>query len=341
MVGVILLHAAGQWIITSQEISQLNPLEITRWAVVDIYQTFGVIAVPLFLMLTGALLLKPEKKNESLSVFFKKRWARIGLPFFFWAAIYFVWDFLVQNIPFSPSVIVQGLLNGPYTHFWYMYVLFGLYLLTPLLRVLLANADQTLIKYFIILWLLGVAILPFLGLLSPFRLNSNVFTIGGFVGYFVLGTYITTVKLRRSTISIFMILGIASTAFGTYVLAATGGADIYFFQEYISPTVVLASVMMFLLLLTVRPSSVQQEISPSKGNKLIKVISANTLAIYLLHVMVLESFQNGYFGFAINRNTINPIVEVPLITVIVLFACLTVILLLRKIPYMDKLIGSI
>ena len=101
MVGVILLHAAGQWIITSQEMNQLNPLEITRWAVVDIYQTLGVIAVPLFLMLTGALLLQPEKKNESLSVFFKKRWARIGLPFFFWAAVYFVWDFLVQNIPFS------------------------------------------------------------------------------------------------------------------------------------------------------------------------------------------------------------------------------------------------
>ena len=48
----------------------------------------------------------------------------------------------------------------------------------------------------------------------------------------------------------------------------------YFFQEYISPTVILASVMMFLLLLTIQPPSVQQEISPSKVNKLIKVISA-------------------------------------------------------------------
>jgi hypothetical protein len=86
MVGVILLHAAGQWIITSQEMNQLNPVKITCWAVVDIYQTLGVIAVPLFLMLTGALLLQPQKKNESLTVYFKKRWARIGLPFFFWSA---------------------------------------------------------------------------------------------------------------------------------------------------------------------------------------------------------------------------------------------------------------
>jgi surface polysaccharide O-acyltransferase-like enzyme len=341
MVGVILLHSAGQWIMTSKEMNQLTPLGITSWAIVDFYQAIGVISVPLFLMLTGALLLQPEKQNESLSVFFKKRWARIGLPFFFWAAVYFVWDFDVQNIPFSLSVITQGILNGAYLQFWYIYVLVGLYLLTPLLRAFLANADQTLIKYFATLWFIGVAVLPFFGLLTPFKLNSNVFVISGFVGYFVLGTYLTTVKMRRSTLWILMTLGIALTAFGTYVLAAIGGAQMYFFQEYISPTVILAAVMMFLMLLTIKPPSVQQETSPHKGNKLLKVISENTLGIFFLHVMVLESFQNGYFGFAISRNTLNPIIQVPLMTVIVLFASLAIILLLKKIPYMDRLIGCI
>ena len=342
MIGVILLHSAGQWIITSREMSQLNPLEITRWAIVDFYQAIGVISVPLFLMLTGALLLQPEKQNESLSVFFKKRWARIGLPFFFWAAVYFVWDFDVQNIPFSLGVITQGILNGAYLQFWYIYVLVGLYLLTPLLRAFLANADQTLIKYFAILWLIGVAILPFFGLLTPFKLNSNVFVISGFVGYFILGTYLTTVKMHRSTVWVFMTLGIALTAFGTYVLGATvGGIEMYFFQQYISPTVILASVMLFLLLLTIQPPSGQKETSPSKVDKLLKIISQNSLPIFLFHVMVLESLQNGYFGFTINRTTLNPIIEAPLMTVIVLFATLAIILLLKKIPYMNRLIGCI
>jgi surface polysaccharide O-acyltransferase-like enzyme len=341
MVGVILLHSAGQWIITSKEMDQLTPLGITSWGIVDFYQAIGVISVPLFLMLTGALLLQPEKQNESLSVFFKKRWVRIGLPFFFWAVIYFIWDFDVQNIPFSLGVITQGILNGAYLQFWYIYVLVGLYLLTPLLRAFLASADQTLIKYFVILWLIGVAILPFFGLLTPFMLNSNVFVISGFVGYFVLGTYLTTVKMRRSTLWVFMTFGISLTTLGTYVLAVTGGAQMYFLQEYISPTVILTAVMMFLLLLTIKRPSVQQETNPSVGNKLIKVISENTLGIFFLHVIVLESFQNGYFGFAINRNTLNPIIEVPLMTVIVLFASLAIILLLKKIPYMDRLIGCI
>ena len=84
MVGVLLLHASGRYVITSQELNQMNPLEITRWCVVDIYQSVAVpLGVPLFLMLSGALLLQPSKTDERLSVFFKKRWARIGLPSLF------------------------------------------------------------------------------------------------------------------------------------------------------------------------------------------------------------------------------------------------------------------
>ncbi len=138
---------------------------------------------------------------------------------------------------------------------------------------------------------------------------------------------------------VLMLLGISLTAIGTYVLAATGGTDMYFFQEYISPTVILTSVMLFLLLLTLKSPSPQQDFGLSRRDKLIKAISDNTLGIYFLHVIVLESIQNGYFGFALNRNTLNPIIEVPLMTVIVLFVSLGIVILLKKIPYLDKLIG--
>jgi surface polysaccharide O-acyltransferase-like enzyme len=340
MVGVILLHAAGRFIVTSQEMSQMNPTEITGWGVVNVYQSLAApLGVPLFLMLTGALLLQPEKK-DTLSVFFKKRWARIGLPSLFWFAAYFAWDFLVQGIPFTAGAIVQGILNGPYTQMWYMYVLVGLYLLTPILRVFMAHADQTLLKYFVILWVVGVAIVPFFDLLSPFQLNSNVFAMTGYIGFFVLGAYLSTVNMQRSKLAIFIILGTALTAIGTYVLTATiGGTEMYFFQQYFSPTVILVAVMMFMLLFTVQPPSVQEDSNPSKAHKLIQLISQNTLGIFFIHVMIIESIQLGYFGFTINRTTLNPIIEVPLLTAIVLFASLAIILLLKKIPYLEKWIG--
>lgn len=342
MIGVILVHASGRFIVTSQQLNGMGIAEFTRWGVVDIYQSLAApLGVPLFLMLTGALLLQPIKSEEPLDVFFKKRWARIGWPSIFWGVAYFAWDFLVQNIPFSFVAIVQGVLNGPYTQMWYLYVLAGLYLLTPILRITIAHADEVILKYFVAIWVVGVAIIPFFGLFTIFTLNSNVFALTGYVGFFVLGAYLSTVQIRRRTLWFFITLGIALTAFGTYALAATvGGTEMYFFQQYFSPTVILVSVMVFLLLFTVKPPAVQSDIKPPKGNRLIKLISQNTLGIFFIHVMIIESIEKGYLGFTINRDIINPIIEVPLLTVIVLFASLAIILLLKKVPYMKRLIGA-
>ena len=333
------MHVSGRWLITSQEFNQLTLPQSISWGVVDVYQSISVIGTPLFVLLSGALLLQPEK-TESLSSFFKKRWNRIGLPFFFWSTIYFVWVFVVQNAPFSIEAVVQGLLNGAYTQFWYIYVLVGIYLWTPILRIFINHADPKLIKYFIIIWFVGASLIPLFDLLTIFQIHRDVFTITGFVGYFVLGSYLTTIKLRRSTIVKLFLLGVALTALGTYVMVAMGGGHgMYFFQEYLSPTVILSASMAFLLLLEIKPPSVQNANNPSKLNKLAKLIGQSTLALYLFHVLVVESFQKGYFVFAINRDTLNPILEVPLLTVIVLFVSLAIILVLKKVPYLKNLIG--
>ena len=54
--------------------------------------------------------------------------------------------------------------------------------------------------------------------------------------------------------------------------------------------------------------------------------------------MIIESIQLGYFGFSINRYILDPIIEIPLLTAIVLLVSLAIILLLKKIPYLKRLI---
>ena len=354
IVGVILLHSAND--LTNQ---QMNWFEIYRWTTVDVYQSLGRMGVPLFIMLTGALLLQPSKLNEPIRVFFKKRVARLGLAFTFWSVIYFLWDFLVEHQAFTASAVINGVLNGPYYQFWYLYMLAGLYLITPIVRVVIVHADRNLIKYFIALWFLGVAIVPLLSLLTPYQLDSNVFVVTGYVGYFVLGTFLLSVRIQRSTLAILMAVGTALTAIGTYLIAWTvGGGEMYYFQEYLSPTMILASVMLFLLLNTcqqpktpqIQTLITQKETDPDSENlpksnnqsparKLLKLISENTLPIFLLHVIVLETIQRGYLGFALNGNVINSIIGVPLMTVIVLFVSLGIVLLLKKVPIVKILIG--
>jgi len=151
--------------------------------------------------------------------------------------------------------------------------------------------------------------------------------------------------MTRKKLVAFTVLGLALTALFTYALAAAdyGSTEssklvgMYFFQEYISPTVIFASVMLFLLLLTVKPPSPEQ--AHSVKNRLIKLFGENTLAIFFVHVIVLETIREGFLGFALNRTMLDPIVEIPLITVIVLFVSLAIVWALKKVPYLKSFIG--
>jgi surface polysaccharide O-acyltransferase-like enzyme len=93
-------------------------------------------------------------------------------------------------------------------------------------------------------------------------------------------------------------------------------------------------------LLTVKPPPPQKEDKLHLRGKVIRVISQNTLGIFFIHVMIIESFQQGYFGITINRDILNPIIEAPLLTVIVLFVSLGIILILKRLPYLKKIIGA-
>lgn len=334
ILGVLLLHAANDL-----TIQQINDLEIWRWCIVDVYQSIGRMGVPLFVMLTGALLLAPSK-NEELGVFFKKRFARIGLPFVFWAVAYFLWDIYIENQHVSTSFFVQGILTGPYFQFWYLYMLMGLYLLTPLLRLMVAQASEKLFRYFMAIWFVGVSLVPLITTFSSYDVNPNLFALPGYVGYFVLGAYLINVRIRRKYLVTLLSLGIALTAIGTFQVSRTiGGGTSFYFQEYLSPTMILASISFFLLLNTFKAPIEQAHEKPSRRRMIMAVISENTLGIYLFHMMIIYTLQNGLLGVTLNGNTVNSIIGIPLMVAIVLLVCLAVLVPLKKVPVLKRLIG--
>ena len=109
----------------------------------------------------------------------------------FGAQFIIAWSFYIYPFPVTLSNIGQGILydlfSGAYYQFWFIYLIVGLYLITPILRVIIANGDSKIIRYLILLWFVGVAVVPLVQLASGYTLNSSVFVIGGWVGYFVLG----------------------------------------------------------------------------------------------------------------------------------------------------------
>jgi surface polysaccharide O-acyltransferase-like enzyme len=217
----------------------------------------------------------------------------------------------------------------------------GLYLLTPILRIVVAHIDRQTFKYFFVVWLLTAIITPIPSLIGVFYIDGNLLSIPLWVGYFMLGVFLVNVKVQRRVLLGLTALGLALTLVGTYVIAATvGGSLTYYFQDYFSPTMILASATLFLLLNTIKAPINQMQPRQSKINWLLKQISQSTLAIFLFHVIVLETLQRGFlWGFKISGNNLNSIIEVPLITLVTLLICLAVILPLRKVPIIKKLIG--
>ena len=333
IVLVIMVHAAIE---PHPIVRVMDQAEVFRWFTVNTYDAFAASSVPLFVMLSGALLLQPSK-IEPVRFFLRKRLVRLGVPFIFWGTAYFAWRFWVNNEAISASAIIQGILTGPYYHFWFLYMLFGLYLITPVLRIVTAHAKRRLIRYFCVLLVFGTAVVPLLTLLSGFSVEPKLFAITGWVSYFMLGYYLAESHIRTSKLLFLWLMGFLLTIVGTYsVTALVGGHSGLFFLDYLSATVLLASSSLFMLLSKVSPSNLGTRFP--RASKLIHFIGRSTLMIYLMHVMVLESLQKGYLGLQISVNTMNPIVEIPLITIVTLFICLMIVFVLNKTPIL-KTIG--
>jgi surface polysaccharide O-acyltransferase-like enzyme len=221
-------------------------------------------------------------------------------------------------------------------------MLIGLYLVTPLLRVMVAHFTDKHFEHFIVLWLIGAILIPIIEFTSAgqYRLD-NLFIIPLYMGYFVTGAYLVNVKVRRRILVALTVLGLTLTAIATCILAIYNINRLYFFHEYSSPTIILASLPFFILLNSyAKPKSPSRIEKASWKQRIMKIISENTLPLYLLHMIIIYLLQNGFFfGFRLYGNTVNSIIGVPIMTVLTIGICLAIILPLKKIPGLRRFIG--
>lgn len=299
--------------------------------------------------MSGSLLLQSSKLNEPIRVFLKKRFNRIGFAFIFWTLIYLGWAIFVSQTPVTLDNVIAGLVyslfSGSYYHFWFIYLIVGLYLITPVLRTLLSCNPRGILRYIIILWFLGVAVMPFIHMVTgfasqdyPHYLYETVFVIGGSVGYFVLGVYLQKIRVRSLILIGLFFLSLGFTIFGTWLMRFDffSGQD-YFFFEYLSANVIMTSITMFMIL-SKFPVAWLKDKHPIVG-RVIQVVGRNTLPIYLFHVIIMESLQRGYLGFKLSITTMNPVVGIPVVAIVTLCITLGLVLLMKRVPVLKTLIG--
>ncbi len=305
----------------------------------DVYAAAGFLGVPLFVMLSGVLLLDPAKADEPLGVFYKKRFLHIGLPMIFWTIAYFLWGYYIHGTELTPSSIFSGLLSGSYVHLWFLYLLIGLYFVTPVLRIIVKHLDRQKFTLFLAVWFIGTVFEPFMKIFLPnVGFNPVMFVFTGWAGTFLLGVYLLNRRVSSWKLCLCVIAGLLIAVIGDGVAPLFAGAQATgFFHEYLSFSIILASAGVFLLLAAVPKSKVEND--NSTISRFVNWVGKNTLGIYLVHIMVLETLEAGYLGLTVNMSTVSPIIEIPLITAITFVLTVAIVYALKKVPYVHKVLG--
>ena len=145
------------------------------------FHDIGRIGVPIFLMISGALLL--NRKYE-LGDFLKRRFARIIYPFIFWIIL------------ISAQILY---LNGSYTKVWntfignpsitwYFWTLIGIYLFIPVINTFIEKYGLKGCEYFLAIWFATIILKTFSS--YPLFPDFNLDYFAGYIGYPVLGYYL-------------------------------------------------------------------------------------------------------------------------------------------------------
>lgn len=276
---VILLHTSALYFY--QETASL------QWHFANIINSFTRPAVPLFLMLSGAMLLSSQR-NETPLEFLKRQFRKILPSLFIWSVFYYCLQKILLKAEFNVLDFGVDLLKGDiYYHLPFMYYMMGLYLTYPLLRSFFRGANTVDISYFIVIWIITL----FASNLSGYfhvPLSGNLLIMYGFVGYPVAGWVISSGgggKSPKIALATFFLMWFV-TAFLTWYQKISGGYA-EFFYEYLSLNVVFAAFSLFYFLRYVA----WEKYFFGGIIRFISFVSINSFDIYLVHPFILYILQ--------------------------------------------------
>lgn len=333
--AVIFLHSAC----ASWDMDNFN----FDWNVQNIYDSAVRWCVPIFVMISGALFLNPEKQI-SIKKLYTKNIVRIIAAFFLWSTIYSAYNYFINNdhnlIGFALNIFY-----GPF-HFWFLFMIVGVYISIPILRQIAQNKTAT--KYLLIMALVFTFILPlFLLIISkflPFIISNseaitsllyyyddkfNLKLFAGYSGYFLLGYYLNTNNFKRT--NLIYAIGIVSfviIVIGSIISYYIYGSLITTLYGYLTPFVLFEAIAVFLFIKNLTPKIKFS----AKAINMITKISNLCFGIYLVHILVLWTLS--YFGLSTNK--FNTLISVPVISILIFIISLLISSCLHKIPFCRK-----
>ena len=236
---------------------------------------------------------------------------------------------MVLDRPLSQKSVIISFFSDFFNNeinsvYWFVYMLIGLYLLTPILSKWLNYCKNIQIEYFLLIWIFSL----FTNLFQFLDTSFNLGYFSGYIGYFVLGYYFSIKKIDKTNslgLSIFLIMFVSIiTIMGNYIFESIS------FESYLTPNIMILSTGIFLL---------AKNFNLPKNFIIRKVIlktSKFSFSIYLIHAVFISIL---YRIFGVNCLFISPYIGSILICIIVLICSLIFLELFRRLPFTKYISG--
>ncbi|MBP1575773.1 MAG: acyltransferase family protein [Oscillospiraceae bacterium] len=299
------------------------------------------VAVPVFFMITGALLLK---KEETLKTLITKRILKFSLILVTISLFYYL--LLNRNwsvTDFAEKVYSTNITTG----LWYLYSYIGILFMLPILRKLVKNLTEKEYLYIFICHLLFVGVVPILEYLiwqGEVTLNNNfstmLFTINN-VYYVLLGYYCENIldikKITSKNIAYGILLSLIAIAVSccmtNYKINIIGTEDNNALESFFSS---LISIPSFTLYVVFRKLCAKE--IPQRVEMFIAEIGGSVFGAYLFEKLIRMVTAFVYGGF-------NKIIGPFWASIVWVGAGMTfglvIITLLKKIPFIGKYIRMV
>jgi surface polysaccharide O-acyltransferase-like enzyme len=302
-------------------------VQTINWWAADVLNSLCRWSVPVFFMISGATLLTFPQRY-STPEFYRKRFVKVVVPFLIWTVIYLVWGVQVHTFDLTgPRDLYARTIGGPaFPHLWFFYVLFGLYLVTPILAVVVSAGTRPLVYGLITLCFLQNALFPlslrFLGV----GVGFSIPLAAPFLGYYLLGWTLKDLRPGRLTVltvSLVAALGIAVTVVTSYYLSVGASVPDVFYMTYESVATYAGAVAVFVIARAVPWEHILRD---PRSRATVTQVAGMTFGVYLVHILV------RYYLMQWTGAQEYKVVFMTLGSVVVFAASVAVVAVLRRIP---------
>ena len=279
---VILTHSVeGVW---QMDVNSLNARKDSINLVILGLHTIGRMGVPVFMLLSGYLLLDREYDKDKIIKFWKRNMAGLLISTEIWIIIYYIFSCWLYKQKLQIGEIIPELLfykNANANHLWYMGQIIGIYLFLPFVAIALKEITRKM-SYFIT----GIAFL-YLGLQSTvniFRAASgkealssqvNMNFICGIYGILlILGWMIKKEYFEHVKTKILLIIMCISYIGVLYVQIFAYKHHIEYSLWYDSGLLIIASVCLLIVILRIKKVICKS---------LVTWFGYSSFAVYLIH----------------------------------------------------------